>query len=165
MPWKERSVMDERMRFVIRLKDGESMASLCREFGISRKTGYKIYERYQECGLEGLSDRTRRPFRYANQLPEQVEAAIVACKREKPNWGARKIHERLLRRLPHAVKVPACSTIHTPCWTGTASCAAPPARERARKARLCRRPRSRTTFGAPTIRASSCWATSGIATR
>jgi putative transposase len=80
--------MDERMRFVIRLKDGESMASLCREFGISRKTGYKILERYEECGLEGLSDRTRRPFRYANQLPEQVEAAIVAARREKPNWGA-----------------------------------------------------------------------------
>ena len=104
--------MDERMRFVIRLKDGESMASLCREFGISRKTGYKIFERYEECGLEGLSDRTRRPFRYANQLPEQIEAAIVAAKREKPNWGARKIRERLLRRLPHAVRVPACSTIH-----------------------------------------------------
>ena len=76
--------MDERMRFVIRLKDGETMASLCREFNISRKTGYKIFERYEECGLEGLSDRTRRPFRYANQLPEQVEAAIVAAKREKP---------------------------------------------------------------------------------
>ncbi len=104
--------MDERMRFVIRLKDGESMASLCREFNISRKTGYKIFERYEECGLEGLSDRTRRPFRYANQLPEQIEAAIVAAKREKPNWGARKIRERLLRRLPHAVKIPACSTIH-----------------------------------------------------
>src|SRR5918996_4476994 len=112
MPWRKCSVMDERMRFVIRLKDGESMASLCREFGISRKTGYKIFERYEECGLEGLSDRTRRPFRYANQLPEQIEAAIVAAKREKPNWGARKIRERLLRRLPHAVKVPACSTIH-----------------------------------------------------
>src|SRR5262245_55284388 len=79
MPWKESSVMDERMRFVIRHKDGQSMASLCREFGISRKTGYKILDRYEQCGLEGLSDRTRRPFRYANQLPEQVEAAIVAC--------------------------------------------------------------------------------------
>ena len=104
--------MDERMRFVIRLEDGETMASLCREFGISRKTGYKILERYEECGVEGLSDRTRRPFRYANQLPPQVEAAIVAVRREKPHWGARKIRERLLRRLPHAVKVPACSTIH-----------------------------------------------------
>jgi transposase InsO family protein len=112
MPWKESSVMDERMRFVIRLKDGESMASLCREFGISRKTGYKIFERYEQCGLEGLSDRARRPFRYANQLPEQLEAAIVSAKREKPHWGARKIRERLLRRLPHAVKVPAASTVH-----------------------------------------------------
>jgi transposase InsO family protein len=104
--------MDERMRFVIRLQDGESMASLCREFGISRRTGYKILERYEQCGLEGLSDRTRRPFRYANQLPEQVEAAIVSAKREKPHWGERKIRARLLRRLPHAIKVPAASTVH-----------------------------------------------------
>jgi putative transposase len=50
--------MDKRMRFMIRLKDEESMAALCREFGISRKTGYKIFERYEECGREGLSDRT-----------------------------------------------------------------------------------------------------------
>lgn len=112
MPWKESSVMDERMRFVIRLKDGESMASLCREFEISRKTGCKIFERYEQCGLDGLSDRARRPSRYANQLPEQVEAAIVSAKKEKPHWGARKIRERLLRRLPHAIKVPASSTIH-----------------------------------------------------
>jgi transposase InsO family protein len=104
--------MDERMRFVIRLKEGETMASLCREFGISRVTGYKILERYEECGLEGLSDRARRPYRYANRLPEQLEAEIVAAKREKPYWGARKIRERLLRRLPHEIKVPARSTIH-----------------------------------------------------
>ena len=104
--------MDERMRFVVRLQEGESMAFLCREFGISRKTGYKIVDRYKECGLEGLSDRARRPYRYANRLPEQLEAAIVAAKREKPHWGARKIRERLLRRLPHAVRVPARSTIH-----------------------------------------------------
>jgi transposase InsO family protein len=112
MPWKESSVMDERMRFVIRLKDGESMTSLCREFGISRKTGYKILERFEHCGVEGLSDRARRPHRYANQLPAPVEAAIVAAKHEKPHWGARKVYELLLRRLPSHVKVPARSTIH-----------------------------------------------------
>ena len=112
MPWKESSVMDERMRFVIRLKDGETMASLCREFGISRVTGYKILDRYEECGLEGLSDRARRPHRYANRLPEQLEIEIVTAKREKPHWGARKIRERLLRRLPHEIKIPARSTIH-----------------------------------------------------
>jgi transposase InsO family protein len=112
MPWKESSVMNERMRFVIRLKDGESMTSLCREFGISRKTGYKILERFEHCGVEGLSDRARRPHRYANQLPAPVEAAIVAAKHEKPHWGARKIYELLLRRLPSHVKAPARSTIH-----------------------------------------------------
>lgn len=61
--------MDERMRFVIRLQDGESRAALCREFDISRKTGYRILERYQQCGLEGLSDRTRGTFRHAIKVP------------------------------------------------------------------------------------------------
>src|ERR1700748_1092209 len=64
MPWKARSVMEERLRFVARLLDGETMTDVCREFGISRKTGYKIFDRYKEHGLEALSDRSRRPVRY-----------------------------------------------------------------------------------------------------
>jgi transposase InsO family protein len=112
MPWKDRTVMDERLRFVARLLEGEQMSLLCREFGISRKTGYKIYHRYKETGLEGLTDRSRRPVRYANQLPPQVEAQIVRCKQDKPHWGARKIRELLVRRLAGDVRVPAKSTIH-----------------------------------------------------
>ena len=54
MPWKECSVMDERLRFVARLLEGEAMSDLAREFGISRKTGYKILNRYKEHGLEAL---------------------------------------------------------------------------------------------------------------
>ena len=50
MPWKMSNLMDEKLKFVARLLDGEQMASLCREFGISRKTGYKIFNRYKECG-------------------------------------------------------------------------------------------------------------------
>jgi transposase InsO family protein len=112
MPWKESSVMDERLRFVARLLEGEQMSHLCREFGISRKTGYKIFDRYKEHGLEGLTDRSRRPVRYANQLPHQVETAIVRLKQDKPHWGARKLRELLLRRLAGDVRVPAKSTIH-----------------------------------------------------
>jgi transposase InsO family protein len=112
MPWKESSVMDERLRFVSRLVEGESMSDVCREFGISRTTGYKIFERYKEDGPVALCDRSRRPIRYANQLPEQIEKLVVSCKREKPHWGARKIRELLLRRLPGDVRVPAISTIH-----------------------------------------------------
>src|SRR5690242_15850076 len=88
---KESSVMEERLRFVARLLDGEPMTDVCREFGISRKTGYKIFNRYREHGCEAFSDRSRRPVRYANQLPQQVESLIVTLKRGKPHWGARKI--------------------------------------------------------------------------
>jgi transposase InsO family protein len=112
MPWKESSVMDERLRFVARLLEGEPMSLLCREFGISRKTGYKIFDRYKDHGLEGLTDRSRRPVRYANQLPHQIETAIVRAKQDKPHWGARKIRELLVRRLAGEVRVPAKSTIH-----------------------------------------------------
>ncbi len=103
--------MDERLRFVARLLDGEKMALLCREFGISRKTGYKIFHRYKDCGLEGLTDRSRRPHRQANQLPMQIERLIVRLKKEKPAWGAPKIRERLRRQYPD-VRTPAISTVH-----------------------------------------------------
>ena len=53
MPWRECYKMDERLRFVARLLEGEKMAVLCREFDISRKTGYKIFQRYKDCGLRG----------------------------------------------------------------------------------------------------------------
>jgi transposase InsO family protein len=112
MPWKDVTIMDERIRFVARLLDGEQMAGLCREFGISRKTGYKIFDRYKECGVEAISDRPRRPYRYGNQLPSQIESMIVSMKRNKPHWGARKIREKLLRQWDASVKVPAKSTIH-----------------------------------------------------
>jgi transposase InsO family protein len=104
--------MDERLRFVARLLEGEAMSDVCREFGISRQTGYKIFNRYRECGLEALSDRSRRPVRYANQLPAQVETLILRCKGEKPHWGARKIRELLVRKLDGDFRIPAKSTIH-----------------------------------------------------
>ena len=100
MPWKECHVVEERLRFVARLLDGEKMAGLCAEFGISRKTGYKIFDRYKDCGLRGLTDRSRRPYRHANRLPTAVEDWIVRLKREYPAWGAPKIRERLRRRCP-----------------------------------------------------------------
>ena len=111
MPWKECNVVEERLRFIARLLDGEKMASLCREFGISRKTGYKIYNRYKDCGIDGLTDRSRRPYRQASQLPMQIEKLIVALKKEYPHWGAPKIREKL-RRLYPDIHCPAISTVH-----------------------------------------------------
>jgi putative transposase len=111
MSWKECNIMDERLKFVARLLEGEKMAPLCREFDISRKTGHKIFNRYKECGLQGLSDRSRRPYRHANQLPYQVERAILGIKKEYPSWGAPKIREKLQRQFPDNHQ-PATSTIH-----------------------------------------------------
>ena len=111
MPWKECHIVEERLRFIARLLDGEKMAGLCREFGIARKTGYKIYNRYKDCGIDGLTDRSRRPYRHANQLPMQIEKLIVKLKKEYPHWGAPKIRETL-RRLYPDLQCPAISTVH-----------------------------------------------------
>jgi len=111
MPWKECHVVDERLRFVARLLDGEKMAALCKECGISRKTGYKIFDRYEDCGVQGLTDRSRRPYRQANQLPLQIETWIVRLKKDYPGWGAPKIRERLRRQYP-GLQCPAISTVH-----------------------------------------------------
>ena len=111
MPWKECQPVDERLRFVARLFDGEQMTALCAEFGISRKTGYKIYTRYKDYGLQGLTDRSRRPYRHANQLPLVLEKQIVRLKREYPDWGAPKIREKLRGRCG-PLRCPAISTVH-----------------------------------------------------
>ena len=111
MPWKECQVMDERLRFVARLLEGEKMAHLCAEFGISRTTGYKLFDRYKDCGVHAFTDRSRRPYRQANRLPAPIEAMIVRLKREYPSWGAPKIREKLRPRLP-TVACPAISTVH-----------------------------------------------------
>ena len=68
--------MDERVKFIARVLDGEPMARVCEEFSISRKTGYKILKRYRDCGVDGLTDRSRRPYLHANQLPLQIETLI-----------------------------------------------------------------------------------------
>mgnify|MGYP001815804456 CR=1 FL=1 len=111
MPWKECKPMDERLKFVARLLDGEKMAPLCREFGVSRVTGYKIFNRYKDCGLEGLQDRSRRPYRHANQLPFQIERTILQLKRKHASWGAPKIRDKLIKEYP-MIKPPAKSTVH-----------------------------------------------------
>jgi quinolinate synthase len=84
MPWKECSKMDEKVKFVARLIDGEKMAPLCREFNISRKTGYQIWERYLRFGQEAFIEQKRTPYRYANKLPYQIEILILDLKKEHP---------------------------------------------------------------------------------
>jgi hypothetical protein len=90
---------------------GLEIARLCAEFGISRKTGYKIYDRYKDGGVPAFNDRSRRPHRQANRLPAPIEATIVRLKREYPGWGAPKIREKL-RKQELGPQLPAISTVH-----------------------------------------------------
>src|SRR4029077_19176435 len=111
MTWQECRRMDERLRIVAPRVYREQMAVVCRVVGVSRKTGYKIFSRYKDCGVEGLTGRSRRPYRHARQLPFQLEKAIIQLKQEHPSWGAPKIRERL-RRQHCEVQCPAISTVH-----------------------------------------------------
>ena len=111
MPWKESKTMSERMKFVLRYADGEKMTDLCREFDISRKTGYKLWKRYQELGVEAFLDQSRRPKRFANATKPYVEKLILDLKYKRNTWGAPKILEYLKRHNPE-ISFPARSTVH-----------------------------------------------------
>lgn len=102
--------MNERVEFIgLYRRDEWSMAELCREFGISRKTGYKWVERYRQHGVEGLADHSRAPRRHPNGVPTEIEEKIVAFRRIHRYWGPDKLRIRLLRLHPRTAW-PAVST-------------------------------------------------------
>ena len=111
MPWKETCAVEERLRFVFDCQAGDfSKAPLCRMYGISRPTGDKWLARYAEGGLDALLDRRRVPARHPNQVPEEVERAILEARRAHPHWGPKKLRVLLARERPGR-NWPACSTL------------------------------------------------------
>nr|WP_260473135.1 helix-turn-helix domain-containing protein [Edaphobacter aggregans] len=80
-----------------------SIADLCREYGISRPTGYRWINRYKETGPEGLVDRSRRPHGCSHATLEPIENAILALRAKHPSWGARKLKTRLEMLQPDVV--------------------------------------------------------------
>jgi transposase InsO family protein len=100
MPWRETSVMSERIKFVqaASLAGGVGFAGLCREFGVSRRTGYRWLHRVREGDwvLTALQDRSRRPHRSPSQTPADFEQRVVEW-RQREGWGGKKIREKLLR--------------------------------------------------------------------
>ena len=111
MPWKESTKVSERRIFIERLQGGERMSDLCREFGVSRKTGYKILARFERFGVDGLSDESRKPLRFYNQTPPELLTLILEIKGNHPTWGAAKIREHI-RRKNLGLRLPSRSTIH-----------------------------------------------------
>ena len=111
MPWRETCAMRERLKFVALVEAGEeTMAELCRRFGISRKTGYKFMERFAAQGIAGLCERSHAPHQHPHAVCEEIEQRVVELRGEHPFWGPRKLRARL-RMLDGAVAWPAASTI------------------------------------------------------
>jgi transposase InsO family protein len=110
MPWKETDKVNERMQFISRLESGERMSDLCREFGISRKTGYKLKERFERYGVQGLYDASRRPHTHPRKTPDAVVQRVIEARRQFPTWGPKKLEVLLQDRYP-GVHMPSPSTI------------------------------------------------------
>lgn len=111
MPWEERNIMSERMCFVSRLEAGERMTDVCREYGISRKTGYKFWDRYKRFGPMGLYDESRAPISIPHRTTEELRKQIIRWKEKHPTWGAKKIKAELERDQKRLV-LPSCQTVH-----------------------------------------------------
>jgi transposase InsO family protein len=95
MAWGEVDVHERRVRFVVAAAEcrnkHESFAALCRRFEISRQTGYTWLGRYTASGVAGVVEGSRRPKRSPGQTSAELEAAVVAARAQRPDWGARKL--------------------------------------------------------------------------
>jgi putative transposase len=111
MPWKEVCAMEERVRFVLEAAKKElSLSELCRQFGVSRVTGYKWLERYRSSGMEGLREQSRAPRQHPNAVEEEVMARLVALRERYPSWGPKKLQAWWAAHEPER-RCPAQSTI------------------------------------------------------
>lgn len=111
MPWHQTHPVNERVKFVAAAQSGRrSMTELCEQFGVSRKTGYKLLQRYKSEGIDGLRDRSRAPSTHPNQLSPELEAAILRGRKAHPTWGSKKLLVLLASQWPTA-QLPARSTI------------------------------------------------------
>jgi len=111
MAWKMVLPMEERIRFILAVEQGDySVAELCRQYGISRKTGYKWIRRYRADGLEGMRERSRRPLHCPHKTSQQWVDRIIQEKLKHPRWGPKKIRV-ILQDRGRAEPVPAASTI------------------------------------------------------
>jgi transposase InsO family protein len=111
MPWKESNKMNEKVKFVARLLDGERMSDLCKEFGISRKSGYAIKNKYEKNGSSSFYEQSRSAVRRPNQTSAEVTGLITELRETHKTWGAPKIKAYLEGKHPDK-SIPAKSTIH-----------------------------------------------------
>ena len=101
MPWKESSLMSEKLAFIRACSDRtRRIADICSEFGISEKTGYKHLQRFREGGEEALNERSHAPKNHRGRITPEVAERIVAIRQKYPQYGAETIRHRLIQTYP-----------------------------------------------------------------
>lgn len=111
MPWNKTEPMNERIKFIAAyLEEEETFSDLCKSFSISRKTGYKWVERYEEEGLVALGDQSRAPHSHPHAVDEKTVRLILAAREKHPTWGPRKLIVVLRRKDPNLI-LPVASTV------------------------------------------------------
>lgn len=109
MPWKTMEAEEQKVRFVVAAtRQEKSLTALCEEFGISRPTGYRWRNRYEQAGLSGIAERSRRPKQSPRRTATDLEQRVVEMRRRYPDWGARKLQVLLARQQVKLTR----STIH-----------------------------------------------------
>src|SRR5580693_2654861 len=103
MPWKECRTMSLKLDFVEKAtQPGARLAPLCREFGVSRPTGAKWVKRFKQEGFAGLEERSRRPTSSPLSLAEELVMAVLEQRDRPLTWGAKKLHDLLVKRFADA---------------------------------------------------------------
>ncbi len=101
LTWRETNSESEQVRFIELCEAGEvTFAEACRQFGISRKTGYKRLQRFRSFGWEGLGDRSRAPRSHPNETPRAIAEQLIWAKQVHPTWGPKKVVAWLRRDEP-----------------------------------------------------------------
>lgn len=112
MPWKNTTTMEQKIEFICEWRTNKyTITELCKAFEISRPTAYKLIDRYEKQGIEGLRERDKKPINHPNRTPEYVEQNILSLKERHSKWGAKKIH-RLLFNHCSSDDIPSVVTVH-----------------------------------------------------
>jgi transposase InsO family protein len=112
MPWKDTTIMEEKIEFICEWRTGKyTVTELCRSFGISRPTAYKIINRFEKNGYDGLLELSRTPKRHPRETDENVVNSIIKLKEKHRLWGAKKITKLLLKEF-HCDIIPSVTTVH-----------------------------------------------------
>jgi transposase len=112
MPWKETTKMEQKIEFICEWRTGKyTITELCKSFEISRPTAYKIINRFETMGYDGLLEKHRTPKSHPKETDQKVVEGIIKLKEKHRLWGAKKIRKLLFKDYP-SEKIPSVVTVH-----------------------------------------------------